>query len=657
MLPETAPMQRLRLLALRRDERALLERLGELGLVELTVGPATQAGLGQRDFAGEQARWGDLAARASKLRSQLVSELRLEDDGRVSDLTGADLEGHLRDLETRAAVLLQERVRLREQCETLERQSTEAQAYAEALDALGDVRTAGLLRFILGTLPEDHLSMLTGPEAAFLPLAHHHDSRALLAVTCDSHLEATRSRLKAAGFVPAPTGLLESARQARGQEKTLGARQAEVEAALVTLAGEAVPWLAAVGQRAAHEAALQSARSQLQRSRACILLTGWVPAAATSSLEEQVAALTRRQYSLDLVSAARLPDEEAPVLLTHSRLLRPFAALVQAYGLPRYGEVVPTLWVALSYVVMFGMMFGDVGHGLVLLALGWLLLRRRPKLHDGAVILCWGGLFSALFGAVYGSCFGLEFAHRLALWRDPIEGNPITLMLIAIGLGVVLVSLGLVINIVNHLRRGQVWHALSDGLGISGLVFYWGALALAVWGDRLAAGGPALGVLTALTGLPIVVWLLREPLHRLRRGSPKDEGFAAVCIGALVETFESVLVFLANTISFVRLAAYAMSHAALLLAIATLAHEIGRVPLVGAGLSALVLLGGNLVVMLLEGIVAGVQALRLEYYEFFSKFFPGNGRPFSPFRLQPCGVLPAAEWDASGQPGKSEEIP
>lgn len=656
MLPETAPMQRLRLLALRRDERALLERLGELGLIQLTVGPATQAGLGQRDFAAEQARWGDLAARASKLRSQLVTELRLEEDGRVSPLAGSDLEGQLRDLESRATTLLQERGRLREQRETLERQSTEAQAYAEALEALEDVRAPGLLRLILGTVPDDRLSALTGPGAAFLPLAHHHGNRALLAVTCDGHLAATRSRLETAGFVPAPPGLLEGACQARGQAKVIDARQAEVEAALGTLARDGVPWLAAVGQRAAHEAALQSARSQLQRSDACILLTGWVPAAATCDLEEQVAALTGRQYHLDLVSAAHLPDEEIPVLLTHSRLLQPFAALVQAYGLPRYGEVVPTLWVALSYVVMFGMMFGDVGHGLVLLALGW-LLRRRPKLHDGAVILCWGGLASALFGVAYGSCFGLEFAHRLALWRDPIEGNPITLMLLAIGLGAVLVSLGLVINVVNHLRRGQVWYALSDGLGISGLVFYWSALALAAWGDRLTTGGPVLRVLTALMGLPIVVWLLREPLHRLRRGSPEGEGLAAVCIGALVETFESVLVFLANTISFVRLAAYAMSHAALLLAIATLAHEIGRVPLVGAALSALVLLGGNLVVILLEGIVAGVQALRLEYYEFFSKFFPGNGRRFTPFRLQPCGVPCTTDWDASGQPGKSEEIP
>jgi V/A-type H+-transporting ATPase subunit I len=650
-------MRRLRLVVLRRDERALLERLGELGLVQLTVGPATQAGLGQRDFAAEQARWGDLAGRATKLRSQLLTEAGLEDDGRVSALTASELEGPLRDLELRAAALLQERGRLREQRETLERQSTEAQAYADALEALGDLRAPGLLRFILGTVPDEHLSALTGPDAAFLPLANHHGGRALLAVTCDGHLETTRSQLEAAGFVPATPGLLEGAYQSRGQAKALGARQAEVEAALVSLAGDGAPWLAAVGQRAAHEAALQSARSQLQRSDACILLTGWVPAAATAGLEEQVAALTGRQYCLDLVSAADLPDEEIPVLLTHSRLLRPFAALVQAYGLPRYGEVVPTLWVALSYVVMFGMMFGDVGHGLVLLALGWLLLRRRPKLRDAAVILCWGGLASVLFGAAYGSCFGLEFAHRLALWRDPIEGNPITLMLLAIGLGVVLVSLGLVLNIVNHLRRGQVWHALSDGLGISGLVFYWSALALAVWGDRLAAGGPALRLLTALTGLPLVLWLLREPLHRLRRGSPEHEGFAAVCIGALVETFESVLVFLANTISFVRLAAYAMSHAALLLAIATLAHEIGRVPLVGAALSTLVLLGGNLMVMLLEGIVAGVQALRLEYYEFFSKFFPGNGRPFTPFRLQPCGVPYTTDWDASGQPGKSEEIP
>ena len=100
-----------------------------------------------------------------------------------------------------------------------------------------------------------------------------------------------------------------------------------------------------------------------------------------------------------------------------------------------------------------------------------------------------------------------------------------------------------------------------------------------------------------------------------------------------VGAFEAVLVYLANTISFVRLAAYALSHAALLLATFTLAAELERGTAGGAVWSTLVIVAGNVIAIILEGMIASVQALRLEYYEFFGKFFSGAGRPFRPFRL------------------------
>jgi V/A-type H+-transporting ATPase subunit I len=134
-------------------------------------------------------------------------------------------------------------------------------------------------------------------------------------------------------------------------------------------------------------------------------------------------------------------------------------------------------------------------------------------------------------------------------------------------------------------------------------------------------------------------------------------GLFAAVTESLVGAFEAVLSYLANTISFVRLAAYAMSHAALLLAITTLAHEIGRVPAVGGALAVLVLVTGNLGVMVLEGVIAAVQALRLEYYEFFGKFFSGSGQPFTPFRLQRCGVPWNVDWDANAHRKTREVAP
>ncbi len=110
---------------------------------------------------------------------------------------------------------------------------------------------------------------------------------------------------------------------------------------------------------------------------------------------------------------------------------------------------------------------------------------------------------------------------------------------------------------------------------------------------------------------------------------------AAAITESLVSAFEGVLLYFANTVSFVRLAAYAMSHAALLMATFMLAAEVGRLPTGGPVLSVLVVVLGNLVAIFLEGIVASVQALRLEYYEFFGKFFSGEGKPYKPFCLAP----------------------
>ncbi len=332
-------------------------------------------------------------------------------------------------------------------------------------------------------------------------------------------------------------------------------------------------------------------------------------------------------------------EEDIPVLLRHSRWLRPFAMLVSAYGLPKYGELVPTLFVAISYSLMFGMMFGDVGHG-GLLALGGLIalrLSRAPRVRDLGILLLVNGLSSAAFGAVYGSCFGIPRLKEHALWHDPLEADPMVLMQLAIGVGVVLMSIGLWLNIVNRLRHRHWVDGLLGKFGVVGVVFYWGALALIAQAAAIRAQGWWTLAGVVLLGLPLLCWALKEPLELLLRRraghASESDGLVTAVIESLVGAFEGVLLYLANTVSFVRLAAYAMSHAALLLATFTLATEVGRVPAGGPVLSVMVVVAGNLVAMVLEGIVAAVQALRLEYYEFFGKFFSGEGRPFKPFSL------------------------
>jgi V/A-type H+-transporting ATPase subunit I len=295
---------------------------------------------------------------------------------------------------------------------------------------------------------------------------------------------------------------------------------------------------------------------------------------------------------------------------------------------------------------MFGMMFGDVGHGAIL-ALGGLAMcfaARAKQLRDAGVLLLFGGMSSMGFGFAYGSCFGLESFKRFALWHDPLEGDPMRLMRSAIGVGIVLISVGLILNILNRLRCGDLLGACLDKFGLVGVMFYWGALALICKPAAIESSGLMYPAMAILLGVPLVGWALKEPLdyglrRRTRTSDAEEAGWFGAISESVVGAFEAVLSYLDNTISFVRLAAYAMSHAALLAAAFTMAAEVKHISIGGGPLSGTIIVLGNVVALVLEGIIASVQALRLEYYEFFGKFFSGGGLPFTPFRLAASTVL------------------
>jgi V/A-type H+-transporting ATPase subunit I len=444
--------------------------------------------------------------------------------------------------------------------------------------------------------------------------------------------------LQAAGFrreaLPAVDGAtvdtLAAGTEREAAELTaeLGRAERETQA----LAVESAPLLAQIENAVGTEQRLLQAEQEGARTETTVVLAGWVPTSDMPALERCVREITGGRCAMEATAPDEVPEEQVPVLLRHSRLLRPFSMLVSAYGLPRYREIAPTLFVAISYVLMFGMMFGDTGQGLVLALAGlaMLLAGRSVRMRDLGLLLLTCGISSAGFGVIYGSCFGLAQFKQYALWHDPLEGNPLSLMLAAVGIGVVMISLGLLLNIVNRFRRGDIAGGFLDKFGVGGMLFYWGGLALlakyaAGHFDRLPASA-----LTLCLVLPLAAWVLREPVQSLR--ARHTGGALAALAESLVGAFETVLAYFANTISFVRLAAYALSHAALLMATFVLADSVSRMH-AGGALSVAVIVAGNLVAMLLEGVVAAVQTLRLEYYEFFGKFFAGNGQPFRPFCL------------------------
>ncbi|MVF23047.1 ATPase [Methylocaldum sp. BRCS4] len=340
------------------------------------------------------------------------------------------------------------------------------------------------------------------------------------------------------------------------------------------------------------------------------VVSGWVPTHELPRLDQALQA----RVDDPLVVTVRDPQrgESVPSCLRHHRLLRPFAALVKNYGVPRYGEFDPTVVFAFTYIAMFGMMYGDVGHGGIIAAAG-LLLRERLRGYGPFVTAV--GLSSCGFGFLYGSLFGFEEVIP-PLWIAPLS-NPGLMLEVAGYWGVAFILLATALAAYNRLIEGRVIQALCDGRGLAGLLFYAGLL----YGGYRGLTGARLGGPEILAiALPFAI-VLAYQWHENR--VPLGERLLVV----FIEGFETVMAYLSGTLSFLRVAAFSLNHVALAIAVLTLAQMMGHT---GHWITIVL---GNIFSLVLEGSIVIIQALRLEYYEGFSRFFRGDGREFRPLIL------------------------
>ena len=621
-----ARMERLEAVLLKSDSRAALRRLGEEGSLELiAAGPAPGGGT-----AGEAAPCKAPARRAADLRRALGLE------GRAPEPVPAELDfaaacAGLAALEAGAEAVLKPVRELSAEYSRLSAEAEKAEPYRD-LPLPACEADFSYIYCAAGALPAGSLEALRREAPAgtvLVPLGEKDGRRHLAAAVKISDGPALAAALKLCGFQPADLPVRPGVKFSELSERTAlalaetGGELARARAAMNSFAVEAAGPLAQIERAAALENRLEEAEGSLAGTETSVLISGWVPAEDAVALKRGLAEAAGGRCA----ARSSPPSGDVPVLLRPPRLLRPFAALVSIYGLPRYGEVEPTAFAAAGYLFMFGMMFGDAGHrALLCLAGAWLALRRTGKLRDAGKLLICCGFSAAVFGLVYGSFFGLEAFKKYALWRDPLEGDPLALLKAAVLTGVVVISTGVILNIVNKLRAGDRLGAALDRFGAAGLVFYWCGL---LWAAGLAGPRAMLPPITAA----LACWVLKEPVQALL-GRSAGEGGLAGAAEALVGAFEGMLLYLSNTVSFVRLAAYAMSHAALLAAAWALAAEADKVWGAGSLAGLFAVAAGNAAALGLEGLVAGVQALRREYYEFFGKFFEGGGRPFRPFTLE-----------------------
>ncbi len=647
-----AAMMRLSVVILERDERIVLRDLGAAGVVQLTrarPGPET-APLAPRDRTIELARCDQLLARVENLRRSLEIPL-LTKEQKLKEVTLKQADDTVLAMEAQADVPLKRRQHLLQRWSELTAVGEQVSSYRGLEVPLDHFDQYSFLHFVTGSLPAENLESLqkeVGDNVALLPLPGQKGQQPLIAMTTRHGRTALESALQQAGFQHETLPAVEDAtvdtwsEGNQREQNEVAAELKQLSAELQALAVQFAPALAEVEKLADFERRLLEAEQYFPRTEAAVLLGGWIPADDAPALEQRVRKITGGRCAIETFAPENLPDEEIPVLLRHPRWLRPFEMLVSAYGLPNYHELEPTLFLAISYVLMFGMMFGDAGHGAVLVVGGLvaLLAGHTRTVRDVGLLLLFGGLSSIVFGIIYGSCFGLELFKKYALWHDPLEGDPMSLMYGAIGIGIVMISIGLVLNVINRFRRGDVIGGLLGKFGAVGVLFYWGTLALITKFAAIQSRRLVNVAIIVFLVLPILGWTLKEPIeyfthHRSGRPIEPGGGFFAAITESLVGAFEAVLSYLANTISFVRLAAYAMSHAALLVAAFMMANAVKHFSVGGAALSVLIIVVGNLVAIILEGIIASVQALRLEYYEFFGKFFSGDGQAFKPFRLTP----------------------
>ena len=324
--------------------------------------------------------------------------------------------------------------------------------------------------------------------------------------------------------------------------------------------------------------------------------------------------------------------QQPPTKLKNPKLFKPFEMYINMYGLPAYNEMDPTWFVAITYSFIFGAMFGDAGQGL-LLFIGGFLLYKFKHIALAGIISC-AGVFSTIFGILFGSFFGFENLFP-ALWLRPMNnmmtvpfiGKLNTVFIVAIGFGMGLILLCMVFNIINAWKAHDTEHIWFDTNSVAGLVFYGSAtvsIALILTGHTLPGGI----LLFIMFGIPLILIFFKEPLTALVEKKsevmPKEKGMFIV--QGLFEMFEVLLSYFSNTLSFVRIGAFAVSHAAMMEVVLMLAgFESGH-------LNWIVVILGNLFVSGMEGLIVGIQVLRLEYYEMFSRFYKGTGRKFEPFR-------------------------
>lgn len=433
--------------------------------------------------------------------------------------------------------------------------------------------------------------------------------------------------------IPAATGTAEEILEG------LAARQRELEEQLADAGKEAAAYWAEEADRASGawarlkelEYCFSVQRYAVQYKGGSVMMVGWLPADGQTAFAADMKGVDGVECTFE--DPEEVSGHTPPVKLKNRRLFRPYEYFVDMYGMPDYREIDPTAFMAVTYTVLFGIMFGDLGQG-ILVALTGLWMWKKRRMPIGRILIpC--GISAAVCGTLFGSVFGFEHLldplyRALGFAEKPIEimQSAIAIILFAVCVGLGLIVAAMLLNIYSCIKRRDWENGLFGPNGVAGLCFF-GSL-VAGFGGKLAFGWELLSApyVLCLIVLPLILIFLREPLGKLAAGDKNwaPEKWGEFLVQNFFEVFEVLLTYLSNTMSFMRVGAFVLIHAGMMLAVFTLAGLFGPV-----GYAVTVALG-NILVMVMEALLVAIQVMRLEFYEMFSRYYTGEGRPFTPLQ-------------------------
>ena len=375
-------------------------------------------------------------------------------------------------------------------------------------------------------------------------------------------------------------------------------------------------------------------RSKALQHGNSFIIVGWVPSENKKQLQKRLKKI--KSVDLDFSNAKKEMDKNPPVKLKNCFLARPFEFYTEMYGVPKYNEIDPTLFIAITYIIIFGIMFADLGQGFVL-AIAGLLMWKLKKMKIGRILFpC--GLSAMVFGTIFGSLFGFEdtlnpLFRMVGFKEKPIEvmapQNTNIIIMGAIGIGVFLLLIAMLLNVYTSIRQKDYGRALFGTSGVAGILFYgstvFGLAAEMFMGLHVMTLPYILGLIV----VPFILVFFSKPLGDLVNGKKdwQPESWGGYIVENIFESIEVLLSYVTNTMSFLRVGAFVLVHAGMMLVVFVLAETVG-----GIGYWAVIVIG-NALVIVLEALLVAIQVLRLEYYEMFSRFYSGEGRAFEPVKI------------------------